>query len=351
MMTRPRITSKLMLAAGAVFSLLLVSPVAAQQVEQGEEQLVEEIVAWVNDEVVMLSDLREAEQASIQQAMSSASDDQVAARIEQVKQRILLDQIWNRLLVQEAAQLFDIEMLKQDLIDNFMKSRQIESVEKLDSMLSQYGMSRDMLEDRLLLQAAPNYVIENRIRVNLGVSEAEAREFYQENLDRFSSEASVTFREIVLYARNRQARGDRREEAERIADEARGSDDFAALVEEYSEAPSSSIGGKIGPVNPGDLIETVRQAVMEGGPIGSVVGPVATNQGWHILLIEDRQESEVAPFEEVRSECEELCRQRKFEPAFQEFIGKLWDRSRIEVRRPYLDRIPQPWRETVVVRD
>ena len=350
-MTRTRITSKLMLAAVALIPLLLVSPAAAQQVEQGEEQLVEEIVAWVNDEVVMLSDLREAEQASIQQAMSSASDDQIAARIEEAKERILLDQIWNRLLVQEAAQLFDIEMLEQDLIDNFMKSRQIESVEQLDAMLAQYGMSREMLEDRLLLQAAPNYVIENRVRVNLGVSEAEAREFYQENLDRFSSEARVTFREIVLYARTEQARQERREEAGQIADEARGSQDFAALVEEYSEAPSSSIGGKIGPVNPNDLIDEVRQAVMEGGPVGSVVGPVATDQGWHILLIEERQESEVAPFEEVRGECEELCRQRKFEPEFKEFIGRLWDRSRIEVRQPYLDRIPQPWRETVVVRD
>jgi parvulin-like peptidyl-prolyl isomerase len=341
----------LMLAAGAALWLLLAPPAGAQQVEKGEEQLVEEIVAWVNDEVVMLSDLREAEQASIQQAMSSASGDQIAARIEEIKGRILLDQIWNRLLVQEAAQLFDIEMLKQDLVDNFMKSRQIESLEKLDSMLAQYGMSREMLEDRLLLQAAPNYVVENRIRVNLGVSEAEAREFYEENVDRFTTEASVTFREIVLYARNERSRKERRGEAERIAGEARSAEDFVTLVEEYSEAPSSSIGGKIGPVDPNDLIAPVKEAVMEGGAVGSVVGPVETDQGWHILLVEDRQESEVAPFEEVRSECEELCRQRKFDPAFKEFIGKLWERSRIEVRRPYLDRVPQPWRETVVVRD
>lgn len=343
---RPWIAVAVLLAAAAS-----AQTAAQEQPGSEQEQLVEEVVAWVNDDVVMLSELRSAEQMSLQQAMQSASDEQIANRVQEVKERVLLDQIWNRLLVQEAGQMFDMEMIKQDLIDNFMKSRQIDSREQLESMLSQAGLTMDMLEERLLLQSAPNYVIENRVKVNLGVSEAEAREFYEQNIDRFSSEASVTFREIVLYARSPRAREERREEAQKIAERARETEDFEALVEEVSEAPSKSIGGRIGPVNPDDLIQPVARAVMEGGPVGGVVGPVETEQGWHVLLVEDRQKAEVAPFEEVREECEELCRQRKFQPEFKEFIGKLWDRSRIEVREPYLDRIPEPWRETVVVRE
>jgi parvulin-like peptidyl-prolyl isomerase len=274
----------------------------------------------------------------------------MASQVQEVKQQVLLQQIWNRLLVQEAEQLFDLEMLKQDLLDSFMKRQQIDTLEQLDAALAQYGMSRDRLEERLLLQAAPNYVVENRVKVNLGVSEEEARQFYQENIERFTTEASVTFREIVLYARTEQALQERRAEAERIAERARTSDEFEALVAEVSEAPSKSIGGRIGPVDPKDLVGPVTEAVMEGGPVGSVVGPVSTNQGWHVLKIEDRQESEVAPFEEVRAECEQFCRQAKFEPAYRGFIEELWERSRIEVREPYLDRIPEPWSETVVVR-
>jgi parvulin-like peptidyl-prolyl isomerase len=182
------------------------------------------------------------------------------------------------------------------------------------------------------------------------VSEEEAREFYEENIDRFATDASVTFREIVLYARDERARSERRDEAERIAERARETDDFEALVAEVSEAPSKSIGGRIGPVDPKDLVGPITEAVMEGGPVGSVVGPVETSQGFHILKVEQRQESEVPAFEEVRVECERFCRQAKFEPAFKEFIAELWERSRVEVREPYMDRIPEPWSETVVVR-
>jgi parvulin-like peptidyl-prolyl isomerase len=348
-----RTACRSVLLAGLLIGVAWVPGVLAQQQQEaGREELVEEIVAWVNDDVVMLSDLREAEQQAIQQVMSqtSASGEAMAAQVQEVKQRVLLEQIWNRLLVQEAEQLFDLEMLKQDLLDSFMKRQQIDTVEQLEAALAQYGLTRERLEDRLLLQAAPNYVIENRVEVNLGVSEEEAREFYEENIDRFATDASVTFREIVLYARDERARTERRDEAERIAERARETDDFEALVAHVSEAPSKSIGGRIGPVDPKDLVGPITEAVMEGGPVGGVVGPVETSQGFHILKVEQRQESEVPAFEEVRAECERFCRQAKFEPAFKDFIAELWERSRVEVREPYMDRIPEPWSETVVVR-
>lgn len=344
----------ILLSVACMAALAVVSPFPAAAQEDGQrEELIEEIVAWVNDDVVLLTDLRELEQAAIQGivAQGDRAPGGMTSQVKAVKERVLMELIWNRLLVQEAEQLFDIESIEQELIESFMKSQGIEGIDELEKILARYGLDREMLEDRLLLQQVPDYVIDNQVRVNLGVSEDEAREYYAENQERFASEASVTFTEIVLYARSEEERAARAQEAAEVFERAAETDDMTALVEEVSEAPSRAIEGRIGPVSPDDLVEPVADALMSDAEVGSVVGPVATPQGWHILRIEDRQRAEIPPFEEVRSICEDMVSQEKFKPVFDEFIRELWNRSRIEVREPYLDRVPEAWQESVIVRN
>ncbi len=317
------------------------------------EEIVEDIVAWVNDDIITLSELRDLEQQQLQAMIQSRklSPEELSQLADQVRKQALLRLIDNRLLVEEAERLYNMDEIRKDLVKRFMKRNEIRTDEELEKFLEPYGMTREDLADRLVMSAAPDYVVDMQVRRTLSVTEEEARKYYEEHGDRWRTPGSVTFREIVLEAKTPAERERRRKEAEKIVAEARqeGSD-FGKLVQQYSEAASKAVLGRIGPIDPRDLRPEIARVLLAMKP-GEVSDPVETADGWHVLLLEDRVDEKVAPFEEVRRECEDAVRAEKFAPKFDEYITGLWKAATIEVRRAYADRLPPPWNRYVTLRD
>lgn len=65
---------------------------------------------------------------------------------------------------------------------------------------------------------------------------------------------------------------------------------FAAAARERSSCPSAAQGGSLGTFAPGEMAREFEDVVFdaERAPVGEVVGPVKTEFGWHLILVEDR---------------------------------------------------------------
>ncbi len=61
-------------------------------------------------------------------------------------------------------------------------------------------------------------------------------------------------------------------------------EDFADLAKRFSKCPSKSKGGNLGWFGKGDMVPEFEKACFEG-KVGEVVGPVKTEFGYHIILI------------------------------------------------------------------
>jgi peptidyl-prolyl cis-trans isomerase SurA len=79
--------------------------------------------------------------------------------------------------------------------------------------------------------------------------------------------------------------------AEKVAQRARAGDDFAALVNEYSGA-SRSDGGQMG-LRPDDRYPALFVQATRDAPVGSIVGPVRSPAGFHILKVVDRERADM----------------------------------------------------------
>ncbi len=331
-----------------LLALAFIAPANAQLAAENE-RVIEEIVAWINDDIVLRNELMSTEEQSVAALTEqNVPAEQLAAQVEKIKQEALLSLIWKRLLAQEAERLYDLDTIKKDLLERFMASRNIDSIDALEQLLAQYHMTRAQLEDRLVLNEAPGFVIDSQIRSRLGVSDEEAMANYEKNRAKYTTAAQVTFREIVLADESGED-ASKLAQAKEIVGLARGGADFGELVTRYSEAPSRALGGKIGPVDPADLLEQVRTtlAALEQGATSD---PIRVASGWQILELVERVEEKVTPFEEVRDECVNAVRGEKYQPVFEEFVRELWDDASIEVRASYADRLPEEWRSSVKVR-
>ncbi len=65
-------------------------------------------------------------------------------------------------------------------------------------------------------------------------------------------------------------------------------EDFANLAKRFSKCPSKSKGGNLGWFGKGEMVPEFEKACFEGQK-GQVVGPVKTEFGYHVILINDQK--------------------------------------------------------------
>lgn len=74
---------------------------------------------------------------------------------------------------------------------------------------------------------------------------------------------------------------------------------FEAMAKKYSKGPSASTGGELGWFRREAMIPEFA-SVAFSTPVGTVAKtPVKTQFGWHVILVEERNDRYVAPFEQM----------------------------------------------------
>jgi peptidyl-prolyl cis-trans isomerase C len=101
--------------------------------------------------------------------------------------------------------------------------------------------------------------------------------------------------------------------------------DFATLAKERSTGPSGPSGGDLGWFSKGRMVPEFEEAVL-GLKKGEVSSPVQTQFGWHVIILNDRRNTEAPLFDEVKGELAEKLRQEAVETR----IGVLTATAKIE---------------------
>lgn len=84
------------------------------------------------------------------------------------------------------------------------------------------------------------------------------------------------------------------DEALVVQKEIAGGKAFAEAAREYSTCPSSAQGGSLGTFEPGTMVKEFDDVVFNAeNPVGEVLGPVSTQFGYHLIMVEDRFENQV----------------------------------------------------------
>ena len=63
--------------------------------------------------------------------------------------------------------------------------------------------------------------------------------------------------------------------------------DFAEVARQHSKCPSGQQGGDLGEFGPGQMVKEFDEVVFSG-EIGTVLGPVKTQFGYHLIEITSR---------------------------------------------------------------
>lgn len=109
-----------------------------------------------------------------------------------------------------------------------------------------------------------------------------------------------------------------------------GKQDFGQLARLHSVDPSSTRGGDLGWLYPGDTVPEFERAMAALAP-NEVSAPVQSPFGWHLIQVLERR-TEESSTDRTRIQARLALRERKAEEQYQDWLRQLRDRTYVEYR-------------------
>ncbi len=299
----------------------------------GQTQVVEEIVAIVNDDIITLSQYRQHYESMVQMLRAQFQGADYAEQHEQMKKQ-LLDMIINEMLLLQTAREKQINVSEQVklYVENIIKENHLASEAELRQELARQRIDFNdfvrQIEENLLKQA----VIATEVDRAIVLEESEIIKYYQEHPQEFTEPEEVSIKAIFLSA-DRHVAEEIEAKQKEINERLRAAEKFEEVAALLSDPPLNELKGELGAFKRGEL-EATLQAAVDKLKAGEVSPWVQTKNGWYLLRLESRQESRLKSFEEARREIEENLYQEKRGKKLEEFIKNLRDRSFIKILKP-----------------
>jgi peptidyl-prolyl cis-trans isomerase D len=148
-------------------------------------------------------------------------------------------------------------------------------------------------------EAAFLVVDPNAFAAKVPSDEKAQRAWYAEHREELTQPEQVHARHIIVKAEKRTDA-----EAQKILEDVRArlakGEDFGKLAREISEEPAAkTTGGDLGFFPRGQMAPEFEQAAF-GAQAGSLVGPVKSSFGWHLIEVMEKRPAGTRPFEEVK---------------------------------------------------
>lgn len=326
------------MATGLVALVALAAPTLVRA------ELIEDIVAWVNGEIISLSEFQEEERQQTAEAYRRLSGQDLDRWVTDSKPGILLDMIDRKILVHHAKALgYDLDKLGDSILKSFREQQHVASDAEFQKMIEQEGLTVEGIKQRLVEMYAPQEMIDFEVKNRVAVSDGEVERYYADHPEQFQTNGEVTIREIVLLADTDAEKDERRAEALALRERLVAGEDFATLAAEKSDAGTQAAGGLLGPIKRPDLSTQLAEVAFRI-PEGEVSEVLETPYGFHMLRVESRTEDRTQSLDEVRDRLRDFLEEKAFRERLREFMTRMRDDSQwcVKPKYQYLLPIPAP---------
>jgi peptidyl-prolyl cis-trans isomerase SurA len=295
-----------------------------------QAEIVDRILAKVNDDIITLSELDRNMAQFRQELATKFAGQQLEEKIEETKEQLLNSLIENALIKQKAIELgYDatVETAVSSEVQRIMKEYNLPDTESLEEALAQQGMTvrelREQIQDALMGQ----YLVNDFVRARITLLTPEIEKYYKDHTADFTTIDEVTLSEIIIQADSSSAA---ESQANDLYERLQKGEAFSALASQYSKGPTANKGGNIGTLVVSDLRPDMLSAIKDLKD-GDISKPQETEDGYVIYQIDSRTYATLKPLDEVREEIKDLLFQEKFNPEFDRFIAQLKEDAYIQI--------------------
>lgn len=326
-------------------ALLAAAALAAPALAQ-EPQLVEEVVARVNSEVITRSQylqaLADAERDVRETVKDKAEADKAWAEF---RPQVLDSMIDDILLVQKGQEMgIDVEAQINQQFMRLARENNM-SVPEFDEAMRKSGLdpaeARARLRERLMRESVLNQEVLGTIYRSL--TEKEKREFYEANKERFMQPGELKLSEVFIGVEGRSF-SEIEAKARELVAQARAGTAFKDLVRKHGDPTRASYanGGSLGSFKSAEELSPSLAKAVSGLGTGDVTDPIRVADGVLVLKVDERRDPAPRPYDEVAQDVALSLVYQRGRDAQQVYLKKLRGEAYIKVTAGYESEIARP---------
>ncbi len=297
------------------------------------QDVVEAIVAVVNDEFISLSDYLARHESFLQALRVQFQGEEFTKQYDAFNDRLMDTLITESLLLQEARNMgADVTAEVNAQIERFKEQNEFTSDAQLIQALNQENMNYDDWKGNLESGMLQQFVLSNEVVRSIVIDDSEIIEFYNQHLEDFREPEEYTLRAIYVSSEGK-SEEDVQAKKQEIDGKIAAGEDMSILASQYGEGPEKETQGDLGSFVKGQMLTNMEQAV-EGLQVGELTAWIEMPNGWYLLRLEDKKESRIKAFEEVREQIEDVLFNGQYETGILKYIEELRSRSFIKILIP-----------------
>jgi peptidyl-prolyl cis-trans isomerase SurA len=310
---------------------------AATSDTKGDARTVDRVVAVVNDDIILDSEVEQLVATQIAMRRELDPDSQEGKKlVEELRHKALDSLIESQLMRQVAAEM-KLSVTGEE-VDRAME--EVKRQNRLDDAtfaeaLKQQGFTLESYRKNLKKQILELKVVNTAVRSRIAVGDDEVRTFYNQNAQKLAGDTEAHLR-MILFAIPPDAPAAeverKKRTAQKVVELARSGRSFVELARAYSDDElTKSEGGDLGWVGKGVLVNELEEVIATMAP-GDVRGPVRTARGWHVLELVERKAGSLRPFDEVKEQIRRQLSEQQLEKAMQSWLKELRKKAHVDIR-------------------
>ena len=258
---------------------------AATLTSAPEAREVEGIAAIVNDEVISLYDVDQR----VELYFVSSGIARSRETVERLREQALRELVDEKLQLQEARRVeISIEEEEIEREINRLSEGFSTSQTSITEFLEERGIKERTLESQIEAELAWSQFIRRSFGGRIRVGDDEVDEQYRKVV-RAIEQPRFLVSEILLNADTLTDQQRVARISQEIVTQLRNGVDFSAVARQFSVSPTAARGGQLGWVTLEQLDPALGSVLTKMEP-GQISTPIATNAGFYILLLQNREE-------------------------------------------------------------
>ena len=294
-------------------------------------EIVDRIVAIVNDDIITLSELNRAVRPYEDKLDDSGySQEKKKALMYKLRQDMLTRLVDQKITDQEVKKLgMTVSDEEVDQAIERLKGSRMMTQEDLEAALEKEGLTYNAYREKLREEILRPRLINHSVKSKVIITDEDIKAYYDAHPELYAGERKIYLRNILIAEGIPGADVLLQEKKDEVTGALGAGAPFAQVAARYSQAPNGPDGGDLGLFSLSTLSPEIRQAV-KGLAAGAHSAFIKTDSGYQMFYVESVEAASQIPLETVSSEISRKLYSEIAEQKFNTWIESLREKSHVK---------------------
>ncbi|MFC1489533.1 peptidylprolyl isomerase [Thermodesulfobacteriota bacterium] len=298
-------------------------------------EIVDRIVAVVNDEIILLSELNHELKPYEDQIKASGYPlDKQRTMLFKVREDIL-NNLVNQKLTDKEIEALDIKISEKEIdntIERIKEDRLITDEELIDGLASE-DMTMEEYREKIKEQILRSKLVNYQVKSKIVITKEDIEACYKRDIDKYSGETKYHLSNILMQVPPSASEAEKlevNEKMESVLSRLNKGESFSDLANAYSESSSTADGGYLGLFKIDALLPQLQEAI-KGMKAGEFTSILDTDQGYQIFYISEIVKIPGKSCEEATPEIETRLYDEVVNEKYAAWIEELRKKSHVKI--------------------